>query len=398
MRRYYVGLLTVLYAGLTVAAQPELPKVPSGEALRKAEKEVQQLFAEELVKTDPIARRQLARTLLAQAEETKDEPASHYVLLRLTGKVAASHGDMSIAMRAIDQIERGFVDSQGDAMRAQVMTTARASCSKPQDFAALAGSYLCLFDEAIEKDDYNQAALWAKEACTVSKASRSKVVIRTAQQAISDIKDLRAAHERAAKARDVIMSDPNNASASLDIGVYLLLKEKDEAAFLMLAKSSSKPVQEALSSESGYGGAAKLALGVADKWIAAARGFKGLVSRTMKTRASRILQNALPQLSGIHQSRVKNRLKELNGSLSLFFPAGEWTMEHSRWGELTLTIHEDGTFKASNNRTGKWRFSDNILTIVWEQLFGALRKERLAKQSQFRFVKADGYWIALTRR
>src|SRR5688500_12324014 len=92
------------------ATQPAHP-VPDSAAQAAAEKTVREVFDKQylLARSDPAARAALARVLLLKADETLDDPAARFVLLRESRDLAANSGDAPTAVSALARLGRGFM-------------------------------------------------------------------------------------------------------------------------------------------------------------------------------------------------------------------------------------------------------------------------------------------------
>src|SRR5438874_597256 len=74
--------------------------VPDRAALDKAGEAVRGAYGKDLVAVTAGERQRVARRLLKEAEETRDDPAMRYALLRNARDVAAVGGDAGMAVRA----------------------------------------------------------------------------------------------------------------------------------------------------------------------------------------------------------------------------------------------------------------------------------------------------------
>ena len=105
-----VGLLLLAATpGLTQDAEKKTP-VPADAAQAAATKLVKEVYGDEYAKAKTTTEKQaLAKTLLNKANETKDDPASQFVLLRLAKDIAAQAGDGQMAFQAIDEMAETFL-------------------------------------------------------------------------------------------------------------------------------------------------------------------------------------------------------------------------------------------------------------------------------------------------
>ena len=95
-----------LIVGPTLADDDERAKVPDAKEQQKAEAAIRDVFKAEFARAKAADKRELSAKLLQEGIETKDDPTSRFVLLRLSMSLAAEAGDLGQAMRAADELKR----------------------------------------------------------------------------------------------------------------------------------------------------------------------------------------------------------------------------------------------------------------------------------------------------
>src|SRR5436189_226955 len=105
MIRLLTLVLMIACASSTTAA--EKIKLPSNTDRDKAARLVRDLFKAEFAKTTAADKLDLAKKLLQNAEETKDDPAAVYVLLKETAELIGAV-DIDIALQACEQMTNKF--------------------------------------------------------------------------------------------------------------------------------------------------------------------------------------------------------------------------------------------------------------------------------------------------
>src|SRR3954468_18328820 len=88
---------------LTQPAATLLP-VPSAVAQSAARDMIHKLYKTDFDKKSPADRQALAKLLVAQAKDTKDDSAARYIALMEAADLAAGAGDASTAFAALEQI------------------------------------------------------------------------------------------------------------------------------------------------------------------------------------------------------------------------------------------------------------------------------------------------------
>src|SRR4051812_5282205 len=107
-------LIFVLLVTAPAAAPPAAPPstqpaailqpVPSLAAQSAARDMIHKLYKTDFDKKSPAERQALAKLLVAQAKETKDDAAARYIALMEAADLAAGAGDAATAFSAIEQI------------------------------------------------------------------------------------------------------------------------------------------------------------------------------------------------------------------------------------------------------------------------------------------------------
>src|SRR5581483_4300245 len=112
----------------SAAPQDKKLDIPDEAALKEAEKTVKSLFKDDYAKRAPADRIALAKNLLKQGMDTKDDNAARYILFRESQDLAARNGDIETAYKAIDEMTRIYATnslSLRSAALALVIATSR---------------------------------------------------------------------------------------------------------------------------------------------------------------------------------------------------------------------------------------------------------------------------------
>ena len=87
----------------------------------------------------PDKKAQLARTLIARAAETRDDPTSRYVLLRVARDLAVLSGNVRIAREAIRAIRRDYQAAGLEMKLDAIAKIAPIADADEQEAVAIAG-------------------------------------------------------------------------------------------------------------------------------------------------------------------------------------------------------------------------------------------------------------------
>ena len=235
----------------TAVSAAEAPKrlaAPKPAELKTAEKELKELFKDDLAKVKPAEKAEFARKLSAQADETKDNSAGRFEMRILAIAQAAQSGDTALMLSMFDKLDADF---DGDFKE-----TKRSSFS------------------------------------TLASANRMPAVGKFA----SDSKTL--------------LDHPADLAANLGAGHYLCFSAGDfERGLPLLAKSShsvwSKLAKEDL--KNPQDGAAQIALGDS-WWDASEKGSDAEEKRHAQERAASWYTKALPTVSGLTKVKLEKRI------------------------------------------------------------------------------------------
>src|ERR1043165_7381668 len=103
-----MGSPTVLALLLLAFAQEAKNPVPSDDAQRAAEKTLRTSYASEYADQTPAGQQRLAKRLLDQAVETREDVGLRFVLFREACEAATRGGDLETLLRAVDEGHGGF--------------------------------------------------------------------------------------------------------------------------------------------------------------------------------------------------------------------------------------------------------------------------------------------------
>ncbi|MHC4608584.1 MAG: hypothetical protein ACYTAF_16860, partial [Planctomycetota bacterium] len=170
MTRTILLAATLLWPALQ--AQDNRLPVPDEAAQKKAEETIREVFAEQYAKKDKDARVALAGTLIGKANETKDDNAARYVMLREARDVAAGVGRIDYAFAAIDLAAKLY---RIDAFAEKKDTVDRAARAvrDPIDLSWVLAGLMYLAGEAIGRDDYDTASDLLSQAGKLAKKTKN---------------------------------------------------------------------------------------------------------------------------------------------------------------------------------------------------------------------------------
>jgi hypothetical protein len=303
-----VLVMTPLLALLLILAQAQAKKlpVPDAAAEKKAERDVRDVFKAEYARKSPAERAALAALLMAQALQTKDDPAARYVLLREARDVAAGEGDVRSALVAVDELDRSFqVDAP--ALRYAAVAAAAKGVRTPEDGRAVADAALGFAGEALVAEDFAAAERYAAEAVAAAKKSKLVALAAKAEARVKEIVDRRGAAEALKKATQTLAERPDDPEANLVAGRHECFRRGRWGAGLpMLAKSSDPALRDLALKDLAPPAEVEARVGLGDQWWEVADKNPVPMRDVIRQRAAFWYQ----QVDGPAKARVERRVEE----------------------------------------------------------------------------------------
>jgi hypothetical protein len=296
-------------------AQALLP-VPSEADQQKSRKLVEEVYGKELGKAKtPAERLALAKRLIQDAEQAKNDPSGRFVLLMTARDVASGAGDVETAFRALEALEAQF-DVDAPAARADLAEDLLKQARGQAEQRAAAEKAVAVAEEAIEDDNFEVANRLLKLAQAAAVKARSDELRERVRLRLKQCQEAEKRFAEAEQARQTLKTRPDDPEANLTLGKYLcFVKEDWEGGVPHLARTSDPALKalaekELAQKEAGPSPSIDERIALADGWWDLAE--KGETGRPLRQRAGtwyRAALNDLPQ--GLLRTKVQNRLEEL---------------------------------------------------------------------------------------
>jgi len=308
-----------VFLGVTSGQDPRLP-VPDAAALKQAEKLVHEVLKDDYARKDPASRRALGQKLLSQAETSKDEPASHFVLLSDARDIAAETGELKVAMTACDRLAEQFqVDRV--AVRRACLDRLRKPAT-PEEAALLTEAFFRLMDEAVSAENFEVALGASRDAEQAAQKSKQLPLLSKARARGRDVAGLRGEFQRAEGARKKLEAQPDDAESSFVLGRFLVAVKGDwESGLALLAKGSNPAWKDLATREAKTPLETSDQLALGDGWWELGSKEEGAGKSRLWTRAALCYQRGLPDASGLQRLKIEKRLEEIAQS-GLMLPTG----------------------------------------------------------------------------
>lgn len=279
--------------------------VPSAEAQRHAEAQFREIYREEYQKAKTKDDRQkLAKKLLGEATQLKDDPAGQYVLLRITRTIAAESGDLPTAIGAIGHTVRIFgvddYDMKVEAIEA-ASKSPRPKVGASSEEAAIAREAEELIDRAVAADDYEVATKMHALAAGRKRGKKREKIDKKELSETADrrkeIEAARIAYQKVKHLIDALGDNPDDPHANLVAGkYYCLLKGQWDRGLPLLERSQDGTLVALSQLERARPNKPELQIQLADSWWELADQDKEEYSKQMQLRAVYWYLQSLPQL------------------------------------------------------------------------------------------------------
>jgi hypothetical protein len=333
------------------AAPPARRAIPAPADQAKSRKSLKEVFAADLVKRAPAARRELARKLLAQGKTTSDAPADQFVLLVSAVEAGKLGSDLPFCCRAADVLAQAYdVDALRFKSDAATTMTLRADSPAHTDDNCMAG--LRLADQLIDAEEYPSAA---RLLYALRKAPPRPVFLPQIQQRITQVDTLREAADRVAPARQKLKTAPDDAAANSAVGQYLCFDRDDwKQGLPLLAKGTKSATTEAAALDLAATGDSAKAIEVGDFWWTIGDNESGARQLSIRRRAAMWYSLAAEdgKATGLKRTLLEKRIASAPPAISKPRVISARWGGGSNWADVTDRVNDllaSGQQIAANN-------------------------------------------------
>ncbi|HEX4147699.1 MAG TPA: hypothetical protein VHY20_01875, partial [Pirellulales bacterium] len=256
----------------------------------------------------------LAEKLLKQAQDSRDDPASVYVMLGEARNLAGDAADAALTVRLISELGNRF---QVDPLEllAEDLERATQKSHPSAAFKAIAEAALEHVDEALDADQFPLAKRLSDVALAAARKAKDPTKLKTAIERNKGLATLKQQWDAAEEARTMLAKTPDDPEANLALGRYLCFVRSDWAEGLKhLARGGDTTLKElaAKSAADPQDAAGQAELGEA--WAQAADAARGKSKPELQAGARYWYAKAQPALSGLAKAKADQRLKQLGSA------------------------------------------------------------------------------------
>ncbi|MDB5329063.1 MAG: hypothetical protein JWP03_214 [Phycisphaerales bacterium] len=303
----------------------ERSKVPTDTALAAAKKLVKEGFKSEYSRaTTPAGQIALARALFNEAQQTHDDPATLYALLKEARDMATAGGDAETAVEAARGIRDAFLINhvaadqlERDALLSAVKTVLAAPTAPVASPESRQSVYLtmAMAERDLNAGNYTLAAQTAGFAEQVARKIDDPSLLDRVHGRSALLSTAAVEHQKIKDQFTALAASPNNAAANLAVGrFYTFVLDRPEQGMPLLAKGSDAALKRLAEHEIAASATPADQLALADAWASAARVNTGPTKEAMQRRALYWYDTAAPLLPDSSRVAVKKKAFDLEAS------------------------------------------------------------------------------------
>ncbi len=323
---FVAGVLCLSSLGQSQDSTPEKAELvsvrrpfPSATQQADARRTIRDLFKKEFDQAkNAKGKLALAETLLSRAAELEEDHNGLYAILSEAAENAAAAGEVSMATKAIDQIEQHFGTAPLE-LREKVAKTLIPIAKTPTQVLQVLELELVLIRDSVAADDIDIAQRVLPTAQALSRKLGS-VGAKDQLLALSkEISFIESAYETAVEAKTRLQSMPDDQNANLMWGKYLCFAKGDWTSGLPCLMKSQDPLLAPLAQrdlEKPTDTAANVSLG--DDWRDLSEKEKEPMRSIIASRAIEPYTRALSAQSGLQGTSTETKLAQLFGASQLF--------------------------------------------------------------------------------
>lgn len=359
---------------LSVPGSKKLPR-PEVERCELVMRKVRIIYGKEYARTDPSGKRDLARTMLAEAGKIQKNFDARYVLLDEARVLSAAVADASTCRQAIEQLDQGY------AVEAAALTNEVLLKLLPRGGSdeALTTWGLDELEQSMAREEYPAAAKLMRvlsAPVAQSKDPASQARLKHSQATMNE-------YTRIAPSLARLKGAPEDPAANAAAGRFYCFVRDDWAKGLpMLAKGSDATLKAKAIRDLAEPIDPRAQFELGHQWWDAGTD-NTTAQRALHARAAYWYSKALPGLTDeLDRVLAKKRLEEVQaqasirsqppgvvdvGTRNVFI--GLWDKKTMRGG-IQFRIDPDGNAQYLNNGSpgekGRWGLKDEKLIIAWQ--------------------------------
>jgi WD40 repeat protein/serine/threonine protein kinase len=297
-------------------SKPPLAKQPVPEVAKQEEaaKEIRNLYKNDFAKKANADRAALAEKLIGTARDTKDKPVEKFVLLREARDLASQAGDLKLAWKAIGELANSYVIDPF-AMKVELLGKQAEAATTVTTAKPVLEQYFTLSDEALARDDYEEAGRLLALADAIARKVNNPLLINLVEPRTKSVRELKEAFETVKMHAATLKTKPKDPEASLAVGkFYCFVKGDWEKGLPLLAAGSDAPLKAAAQKELANPDQPAGQIEVGDAWWELAKTAEAPAKLPLQRRACYWYEVGVAGTTGLTRTQTENRIKELEAA------------------------------------------------------------------------------------
>jgi hypothetical protein len=285
-------------------------KVPDAAAVREATKTIRDIYKDEYAKKTPADKVALARKLLEQSAQNRDNPAIQYTSLVEAKDLAVSAGDLKAAADVLQSLGSAF-DVDVVELKAAAFASLAKNLKTPEDMTEMARAYARLGEEASAADEYDGSVKAYEAAAGIARRAKDLTVASRADVKAKEAAQMKGRYDKVKKARETLSTNPEDRAANLVVGQHLcMVKGAWESGLPLLAKGEG-PIGALAAKDVSDPGDTAEQIAVGDGWWDLAEKETGRSREFLRARAKIWYEKAMGKAAGLPKAKLEQRLSVL---------------------------------------------------------------------------------------
>ena len=311
-----ICFITACLIAPTFSIAQELDAIPDDDSLTSVEKQVDDLFGEQIEKaTTSSAKAAVVDLLLKTAAESNSKPADYFVLLRRAQEISVADGNVSLAMQCVDLFTSRF-KSDPLKVRGAVLTKLAKSAKSKKQQRLLVTQCEQPAVLAMNTDKPQLANRFLELGIGAAKQCRDLKAFERLDKRRSGLKLTMKQKDDFEQAMTKLEEDPENVQMNLLAGKYLcFVKGQWQDGMMRMAKSNETWLAQVVELELKTAADQRRRVAVGDAWWSAATTNKEneFVYQGCLMRAGSWYKSAAEKesLTGLTKLKVQQRLKDI---------------------------------------------------------------------------------------
>jgi hypothetical protein len=312
------SLAAFMLAGVvdrSAAQESAKSPIPSASAQQEARRTVLEIHDGEYRQAKSTAQKtDLAKKMLAEGRETKDDAAGRYMLFSIASDIAVGLADATLAVSAIDEIDR-FYNADVPAMKADVFAAIAKSAVSTTQNLGLAEAALSAVEGAVAAGDFDNARRMIQTGQAAARKAKNPDLAKRLTARAKMFDEEKNEFLRISQSLEKLKSTPADPAANRIVGKHRCFRQNDWRAGLpMLVAGDDTGLKAVARAELQNPTDLTDQVALGDAWWQLSETGEPRDKAACQTRAVKWYRLALPSTTGLVQAKINKRLEGLTKS------------------------------------------------------------------------------------